>query len=222
MINPLSTLGDIAATGPETRGVLLRYQLDFCCGGRRSLADSCERAGVRLEQVIADLESASQRRPSPEDWQNRPLEEVIQHIMKRYHNPLPQQLEGLIAAAGKVERVHGEKSACPVGLTAHIRNIQGELMNHMAKEEHVLFPAILSGKRGEMLGGPVMVMMREHDAHGENLRRTRTLTRDFVPPPEACATWRTLYDELARLEKELMEHIHLENNILFPRALREN
>ena len=85
----------------------------------------------------------------------------------------------------------------------------------------MLFPALLAGRRGGMLSGPVTVMMREHDDHGDNLKRTRALTNDFTPPAEACATWRAMYEELDRLEADLMAHIHLENHVLFPRALQE-
>jgi regulator of cell morphogenesis and NO signaling len=218
MIDPKATLADLAAKGAQTRSVLLQHQLDFCCGGKRSLDSACETGGLELEDVIADLEAANE--PAPiEDWASRPATDIIEHILVRYHRPLHQQLEGVIAAAEKVERVHAAKAACPTGLAAHLKTLRNELESHMAKEEQILFPAIQSGRRGPMLGGPVRQMMFEHEHHGANLRRTRELTNDLVPPANACATWRTLYEELERLEADLMAHVHLENNALFPRVL---
>lgn len=219
MMDPNTSLGDLAASGADIRGVLLRYQLDFCCGGGRSLAESCAQAGLELSRVLSDLEVATVRDPGDTDWRQRPLDDIVEHILERFHRRLPAHLDSVIAAAEKVERVHVEKATCPRGLAAHLRGIREGVMRHLAKEEQVLFPALLAGRRGGMLRGPVSVMMREHDEHGDNLKRTRTLTANLTPPPEACATWRALYEELGRLEADLMEHIHLENHVLFPRSL---
>ena len=109
-------------------------------------------------------------------------------------------------------------SACPRGLRVHLENIHAAVLDHVAKEEQILFPLILSG-RGRLAGGPVHVMEQEHQDHGANLGVTRQMTANLTPPPEACATWRALYVRLDAFEAELMDHIHLENNILFPRAL---
>jgi regulator of cell morphogenesis and NO signaling len=128
-------------------------------------------------------------------------------------------LPALIEAARRVERVHGAKPACPRGLAALLTQVSTELEQHMGKEEQVLFPAIRSGQLGGFIQMPIRVMMHEHDDHGAHLLRLRHLATDFVPPEGACATWRALYAGLAKLEAELMEHIHLENNVLFPRAL---
>lgn len=217
-----TTLGDLAATGASARSVLLRYQLDFCCRGGRTLAEACQASGLDTEEVASALEEA--KRPGDEsvDWRERPIDEVVEHILERYHRPLLDHIDSVCAAADRVERVHGAKPSCPRGLAAHLAGIRGEVMSHLAKEEQVLFPALLAGRRGSMLTGPVTVMMREHDDHGANLARTRSLTNDFIPPGEACTTWRTLYEELERLEADLMAHIHLENHVLFPRALAES
>lgn len=133
-----------------------------------------------------------------------------------------RDLPVLLGAAQKVERVHGAKPSCPQGLSSALEQLASEMHTHMDKEEQILFPAIRSGGRGAQLHMPVRVMMQEHDDHGVGLRRIRTLATDFVPPPAACATWRALYGGLAKLEGELMEHIHLENNILFPGALTDS
>ena len=129
-------------------------------------------------------------------------------------------LPELIALATKVESRHADKPTCPKGLAALLGAMQDEVLDHLAKEEQMLFPMILAGQ-GRFAVGPVQVMEHEHDEHGRNLALLRTLTGDFVPPAGACTTWRALYLGLRQLDQELMEHIHLENNVLFPRALAE-
>ncbi len=213
------TLGEIAAQGPSTRGVLLRNKLDFCCGGRRTLDAACVKAGLDTAALVLELQDAMQVPSKMRDWSEAPLEEIIEHIIGHYHRRLSAQLNVVVAAAERVERVHGSKLSCPDGLAEHLRGMRAELNNHMAKEEQLLFPAVVIGGRGSMLSGPVRFMMEQHDDHGAILRTNRKLTRDFVGPPDACTTWLTLYEQLAQMEGDLLEHIYLENQILFPRAL---
>lgn len=218
MIDANDTLGHVATTQPASTLVFLRHRLDFCCGGGRTLADACRAAGLDASEVIEEIAAESSTR-TPERWDDRPLPELIDFIVGRFHGPLRADLPGLIAAAKRVEHVHGRKPSCPLGLAAFLELMDEELRQHMAKEEQVLFPAIRAGQRGAGLHMPIRVMMQEHDDHGAQLARLRTLAAQFVAPPEACATWRALYVGLAKLEAELMEHIHLENNVLFPRTL---
>jgi regulator of cell morphogenesis and NO signaling len=218
MIDPNETLGRIAATHPESTRVFLRHRLDFCCGGTRKLADACGTAGLDPRDIVAEIDSLHTEAP-PERWDDAPLAELIELILARYHEPLRADLEALLGAARKVERVHAAKASCPRGLTSELEQMDAELRQHLAKEEQVLFPAIVAGHHGTQVHMPVRVMMQEHDDHGASLRRLRVLCTDYVPPAEACPTWRALYAGLAKLESELMEHIHLENNVLFPRAL---
>jgi regulator of cell morphogenesis and NO signaling len=220
MIDANETLGQVAAVHPAATQVFLRHGLDFCCGGRQKLADACRAAGLDPETVIAEIaaEGATQE---PQRWDARALPDLIDFILTRYHEPLRSDLPGLIEAATRVERVHADKPSCPRGLAALLTHVDAELRQHLAKEEQVLFPAIGSGRRGAQIHMPIRVMMQEHDDHGRNLQRIRELATGFEPPPEACATWRALYTGLEKLEAELMDHIHLENNVLFPRALNE-
>jgi regulator of cell morphogenesis and NO signaling len=215
---PDTTLAQIAIDRPEAPGVFARYGLDFCCHGQRSLSEACTEKGIDPGTVIDDLDRTQRVEPAAEGWKDRPLDELVDFILARYHAPLRQDVAGLVELAQKVERVHAEKPTCPHGLASHLTHVKDALESHLGKEEQILFPMIRSG-RGAMALMPVKVMMMEHEDHGESLRRTRELTADLVAPPEACTSWRALYTELRRLETELMEHIHLENNILFPRAL---
>jgi regulator of cell morphogenesis and NO signaling len=218
MIDTKETLGQIASTHPAAMHVFLRHRLDFCCGGAQKFTEACHTAGLDPNEVASEIAVEAEGRPVAR-WDTKPLPEVISFILNRYHEPLRRDLSVLTEAAARVERVHGKKPSCPRGLTECLVQFDAELREHMSKEEQVLFPAILAGGRGAQLHMPIRVMLQEHDDHGANLRRLRELTTQFIPPPEACATWRALYSGLDKLESELMEHIHLENNVLFPRAL---
>ncbi|HET7503264.1 MAG TPA: iron-sulfur cluster repair protein YtfE [Kofleriaceae bacterium] len=223
------SLGDLAREHPCTTRVFLRYHLDFCCGGRRTLAEACQRAGLDPTRIASELEEAVQRDEASQTeqgpvwtkWDEQPLGELADHIEHHYHAALRRDLPPLIEAARKVERVHADKSAVPSGLAAVLSAFFAEMQSHMAKEENILFPMIRRGARGEAVYMPVRMMESEHDAHRQHLARIRELTRDLAVPAEACATWRALYRGLETLEAELMQHIHLENNILFLRATRD-
>lgn len=218
MIQVNDTLGHVAAVHPASTLVFLRHRLDFCCGGGQKLRDACEAAGLDPDAVIAEI-AAEETTKAPERWDTRPLPELIAFILTRYHDPLRADLPALIEAARRVEKVHAKKASCPRGLASLLEELDVEVRQHLAKEEQVLFPAIQAGLRGAQVHMPVRVLMHEHDDHGASLERLREITTDYAPPAEACATWRALYAGLEKLEAELMEHIHLENNVLFPRAL---
>ena len=214
-----STLADLAVTHPAAARVFYRHGLDFCCGGRRPLADVCAERGLDPDEVLAAIGRegavAEGRR-----WDRAPLAELIDFIVGTYHRRLRETFPELLRMAAKVEARHAEKADCPRGLAAQLARMHEEVVEHLAKEEAVLFPLILAGQ-GRIAVGPVHVMEMEHDAHARNLQIVRQLTHDLQPPAEACATWRALYLELQAFEQELMVHIHLENNVLFRRALVE-
>jgi len=216
-LDPSATLASLAIQIPAASRVFHRHRLDFCCGGQRSLESACLEKALDPLEVMAELEAESSQ-PEDKDWSTAPLAELVDEILVRFHEPLRAELPELLAMAKKVEAVHAAKAACPKGLAAHLTQILQNVELHLQKEEQILFPMIVAGS-GAQAGGPVTVMEREHDEHGADLRRTRELTTDLVPPAEACTTWRALYLRLAQLERDLMDHIHLENNVLFPRAL---
>ena len=210
-------LGELATAHPSATRVFLRHKLDFCCGGRRSLADACRQAGLDPERIAQELEQEAKCDESTR-WDQRSQTELADHIEARYHAALRRDMPPLIEAARKVERVHANKPAVPAGLADVLMEFFGEMESHMQKEERILFPWIRNGTRSDAIAMPIRVMVEEHDSHREYLARIVELTDDFVAPPHACATWRALYNGLAAIKADLMEHIHLENNILFPRA----
>ena len=218
MIQTTDHLSRLATTYPAASRVFHRHGLDFCCGGATALADACTKAGLDPAAVAREIEAEAIHPGDDVRWDQRPLPELVDHIIARYHVPLREELPRLVEMAEKVERAHAEKSHAPHGLARLLNNAHEAVLEHLEKEEQILFPAIQAG-HGQALSMPVHVMEQEHEDHGNNLRRIRALTTDLVAPEDACTTWRSLYLGLAEFERELMDHIHLENNILFPRAL---
>lgn len=217
-LTPTSTLADLATTLPGASRVFHARGLDFCCHGARPLTDACAEKGLDATAILEEIQAVEAK--DARRWDLAPLAELIDHIVGHYHARLRTEIPALIALADTVEHRHHDKPSCPRGLVAHLRQMHQAVLDHLLKEEQILFPMILAG-RGRLAAPPIQVMEAEHDEHAVTLRRTRTLTADLVAPPEACATWQALYLRLTELEAELMEHIHLENNVLFRRALCE-
>jgi regulator of cell morphogenesis and NO signaling len=219
-ISAETRVGQLAAEHPLATRVFARHGIDFCCGGGRPLGVACADVGIDTGAVLEEIRVELDQSPAPEvRWDEAPLEDVIEHILAAYHAPLREELPRLEAMARKVLDVHRDKD--PERLTELVSVYTGlkhELESHMAKEEQILFPMIRAGQ-GSMASAPISVMEHEHDSAGAALRRLRELTDDYEVPAAACNTWRALWHGLAALEESLHQHIHLENNILFPRAL---
>ena len=182
-------LGELALSIPRASALFRKYDMDYCCGGKQTLA----------RRTVA-------------------LAEIIDHIIVRYHDRHREQLPELILQATKVERVHADKPNVPRGLAKNLTMLHEELSSHMMKEEQILFPMIKQGM-GSQAMGPISVMESEHDDAGELVEVIKHITNNVTPPPEACTTWKAMYNGINELIDDLMEHISLENNVLFPRAL---
>jgi len=219
-IDATTRIGEIATQYPLATRVFHRHGIDFCCGGGKPLADACARRGIEAGVVLEELhEQLGAREADETRWDQQPLEDLIRHILVTFHEPQREELARLSAAARKVYRVHGDKDPETLSeLMEIVIGLQAELESHMAKEERILFPMILNGQ-GAMAAGPISVMEHEHEVAGRALARIRELTNDYEVPEAACNTWRALWHGLAALEEDIKEHIHLENNILFPRSL---
>jgi len=219
-IQSSDTVGQVATQHPLATRVFHRHGIDFCCGGGKPLEEACEKRGldakVILEEIRHEIDGATEPEPR---WDEAPLEGLIEHILDTFHAALREELPRLQSMADKVLKVHVDKD--PERLTelqATFAALKDELEQHMAKEEQILFPMIRAGN-GAMAIGPVSVMVDEHTSAGDALKRLRELTNDYEVPEQACNTWRALWHGLAALEESMHQHIHLENNILFPRAL---
>ena len=231
-ITPDTHVGAIATAFPSSIRVFQRYGMDFCCGGKRPISDVCAEHKVAYDEIAQALEAARVRPTDDRDWTAEPLSALVTHIVNRYHNPLRDELPRLKAMSTKVLNVHGEKlpDALPQ-LHAALSELAADLESHMAKEEMILFPAVNELEAAQIdrrtpqtrfpLGAlkmPIAVMEQEHDRAGELLATLREVSGGYQPPDWACNTFRGLYQGLEELERDMHVHVHLENNILFPRA----
>jgi regulator of cell morphogenesis and NO signaling len=212
-----SRVGEIAAHHPLATRVFARHGIDFCCGGGVPLSRACAARGLSAEQLVEEMRAEIAGAPAGQHWLDAPLDELVAHIVATYHVPLREELPRLEAMARKVAKVHAERDPegrLP-GIVDTFVGLRGELEEHMAREEAALFPALLAATHD----CPVEPFVDDHSAAGAALARLRELTDDYVPPADACNTWRALWAGLAALETTMHDHVHLENNILFPRAL---
>lgn len=207
-------LGEIAATLPGATAVFRRHKLDFCCGGGVSLATAASRKGLDLADLEKELTGLAATAPAAEAAAETGV--MIDWIVTRFHAAHRRDLPELVKLARRVEAVHRDHAAVPAGLADLLARMETELDEHMQKEEQILFPLMRNGGH-PMIGHPIGMMMAEHDDHGASLAQLEALTQDFTPPTDACATWRALYTGARKLADDLVEHIHTENNILFPR-----
>ncbi len=210
--NAQQSLGSLAVQIPGATAVFRRLKLDFCCGGQQSLEKACTDKQLDVDTVLDEIRALQQLEAAPEQPTPSAL---IDHILQRYHEVHRQQLPELIRMARRVEAVHRDHPHVPIGLADQLETMEQELLDHMAKEEQILFPLLKQGGH-PMIGHPIGMMRHEHVSHGAQLDRLATLTHQHQPPAGACNTWQALYAGTARLTEDLIAHIHLENNLLFP------
>ncbi|OFW23794.1 MAG: iron-sulfur cluster repair di-iron protein [Acidobacteria bacterium RIFCSPLOWO2_02_FULL_59_13] len=232
-ITSKTTVGEIAKTIPTSVAVFQRHGIDFCCGGNKPLEEACQEKGVSVDQIVSEVDKTRQPAggATARDWNSASLSELIQHILDTHHAYLHSEMPRLEQMLAKVIAAHGEKH--PESLQPLARLYAGlttELWNHMGKEENILFPLIQqmeqasqggrrAGPTGMSIESPIRVMEMEHESAGSALEQMRQVTDGYQVPADGCATYRALLEGLERLEADLHVHIHLENNILFPRAL---
>ena len=228
-----ATVSEIAAGSLAAVKVFERLGIDYCCGGKRPLADACRDKGYPVASVAGELEAAMTTAAAPaRDWNSAPLRELIEHIVGTHHEYLRRELEPLGARLEKVYRVYNERYGDTlIGLPDVFAGVRSELEMHIRKEEMMLFPVIaayesavlagsaLPGTPFGTVGNPIRMMEAEHDSAGKALADIRTITANYSIPEYACVTYRSLMAGLQELEQDLHMHIHLENNILFPRAI---
>ena len=227
---PETTLSAIALRSDAHASVLDRYKLDFCCRGSRSLLEACSGAGLDVARVLAELTAeatARQEALSPGvDWRQTPGE-LIDFIVSTHHAYTRAAFERLVPLVVKVAGKHGDRHPELARVATTLERLADDLEPHMMKEERVLFPYIraLGAPGGPppapfgTVRTPVQMMMREHDRAAELLVALADATANFTPPADACASFRALYAGLAELRLDLLKHISLENNVLFPQAV---
>lgn len=234
MLNAKQSVRDLALEIPGATRVFEKVGIDYCCGGAASLENACASAGIETADVVRALDETQQHQPltgEVKDWQSAPLTELIDYILEKHHVFTKQELLRLDALVAKVYAAHGERHPELLRLQELFKNLDEDLTPHMLKEEQVLFPHI---KRMEAalenhttlpappfmtVRNPVRMMSLEHDRAGDLLREMRRVSSDYIVPLDGCVSYQTLYQALKELEEDLHQHIFLENNILFPRAV---
>ena len=215
-------LSELAVSIPGATKIFREYDLDFCCGGSVLLEVAAQQKNLNLAEIekrLTDLQQSTAEN-NDKDWTSASYAEMIDHIITRFHNRHREQLPELITLAEKVENVHSDRDDCPIGVAAQLEKIYAELSQHLMKEEQILFPMIKMGNYA-MASMPIRVMEMEHDEAGQDVEVIKSLTNNCTLPADACFSWKALYSGINEFIDDLMHHIHLENNILFPRVLNE-
>lgn len=233
-VSTARTVRELAVEIPEATRIFEKIGIDYCCGGNKSLEEACTTANISVDEVLDSLELAEQTaraKQKDRNWQAEPLAELVAHINSTHHKYTREEIARLGPLVDKVVSVHGKNHPELQNVRAAFRGMAQELTTHMMKEEAVLFPYIVRMEEAVIqkepvlpppfgsVQNPVAMMMHEHDSAGDALRTMRQASAGYTPPGDACISYQTLYKALADFEKDLHQHIHLENNILFPRAI---
>jgi regulator of cell morphogenesis and NO signaling len=223
---------DIALSNPQTRQILEDAGVDYCCGGSESLHDACSSAEVSPDKILEQLKKNSQEvRRDAVNWTSAPLSELTHHIREKHHRYVRAAIPSIQALLVKVKAKHGPTHPEVAAIDELFAKMGREMIMHMQKEEQILFPYIdalepatkcdcsIEPPFFQTVRNPIQAMMREHDSSGDLARQIRTASADYTPPADACRSFKALYEDLKRFELDLHEHVHLENNVLFPRAV---
>jgi regulator of cell morphogenesis and NO signaling len=228
------TVRELALENPAVTRVFEKLGIDYCCGGNKSLEEVCRAANLSMDEVLDSLEMADQSARAVQkdrNWPTELLADLVAHINSTHHKYTREEIARLGPLFDKVCSVHGKNHPELQHVRASFRGLAQELTTHMMKEEMVLFPYIVRMEEAVIqrepvlpppfgsVENPVTMMMHEHDSAGEALRAMRQGSAGYTPPGDACISYQTLYKALADFEADLHQHIHLENNILFPRAI---
>jgi regulator of cell morphogenesis and NO signaling len=222
------TLGELVTRYPKTAQVFKRYGIDFCCGGKRPLRVVLAESGLSEEELASQLREAfagAEDEGEAPDWTKRSFAELIDHIVSVHHGYLYRELPEIGQYVVKIDHVHGGRHPELAQVRDLFARMRQELMIHLPKEEMDLFPAIKrleqepSAEQRGRLTAMVEALEDEHESCGEILKQIRSVTNDYAVPDDACATYRLTFQKLQELESDLFQHIHLENNVLFPCAL---
>ncbi|MFY9555652.1 MAG: iron-sulfur cluster repair di-iron protein [Blastocatellia bacterium] len=233
-INTTKTVRELTLEIPGATRVFEKMGIDYCCGGGKAFPEACAEAGVSTDEVVQSLEQARQANtPGAEstDWQRQSMSALTSYIVSKHHVFTKDELARLDALLSKVCSVHGQNHAELFRIQSMFQDLNRDLIPHMQKEEMVLFPYIEQMEKARSASrtmpvpffgtvrNPIRTMMMEHDRAGEILKEIRQISGGFSVPKDGCISYETLYKALGVLEQDLHEHIHLENNILFPRAV---
>lgn len=226
------TLAQIVNSNHKTASVFEKYHLDFCCKGKRSLVQACSEQQLPVENVMAELQTVFEEdNKSSFDFSKMSLTSLSDYIVTTHHDYVKNEMPQIYAYLQKVSSKHGERHPELYKIFEIFASVKEEMENHMKKEEMILFPRIKEMEKVTETGnvftqlsltylqGPIIVMEQEHDHAGSLLNEIRILSNNYVPPQDACTTYKLSFAALQAFEADLHHHVHLENNLLFPRAL---
>ncbi len=229
-VDTAKTVRELAVEMPQATRVFEKLGIDYCCGGGKTLEEACAAARIPVSQVLESL-AGTAAAPAATEAAAGSLAELIDHIVAKHHAYVRSEVPRLEQLLLKVVGVHGKNHPELLEIQAQFHGLGGELSMHLMKEEHILFPYIKQmeasvnaghGVPAPMFGSvrnPIQMMVMEHDSAGDALRTMRENSNGFTTPPDACISYQTLYRALLEFEADLHQHIHLENNILFPKAV---
>ena len=225
-------IGELVAKDYRTASVFKKYGIDFCCQGNRTIDDACEKKNIDPKSVVQDLDTAIQAPgTNTTDYESWPLDLLADYIEKKHHRYVVEKTAEIKPYLDKICRVHGERHPELLEIREHFYVTAGELAQHMKKEELILFPFVrqmadakhegskIAAPHFGTVQNPIAMMMHEHTAEGDRFRKIEELSNDYTPPQNACNTYRVTFALLKEFEADLHLHIHLENNILFPKAV---
>ena len=228
-ITKTTNVGELVAQDYRAAGVFKAHKIDFCCNGNRTVAEVCEKKGLNADELLNELQSAtSVATSSNTDFASWDMDLLADYIVKKHHRYVEKSIPDLKAYLNKIVKVHGDEHPELAEIEQLFLASAGELTQHMKKEELMLFPFIQKLATNSQATSPVFntvenpieMMKHEHDQEGERFRKIAELSDDYTPPAEACNTYRVTFALLKEFEDDLHEHIHLENNILFPKAIK--
>jgi regulator of cell morphogenesis and NO signaling len=227
-----TTIKSIVTSDYRAAAIFEKYSLDFCCKGGVTIDQACSEKNIDASSVYAELAQLANATPgnAPHyaDW---PIDELIDYIVNVHHKYVRESIPVIFAHTQKVATVHGANHSEVIDIARHFETVAADLSNHMMKEERMLFPYIkslvMAKRNGSTLApppfgsaqNPIRMMEAEHRAAGDELYTVRSLSSNYAPPGDACTTYRVSYQELQQFEQDLHQHVHLENNILFPKAI---
>ncbi len=227
-----ATLKEIVTHDYRAAAVFEKYSLDFCCRGGATLDQACVERGLDKEAVLSDVRQViTDTASADETWNNLSPSVLIDHIIAVHHAFVRRMIPVLRAHTVKIREVHGERHPELAVIAAHFDTVAADMEQHMMKEEAILFPYIKmldeAAQHGEAIapmpfgsvGNPIRMMEMEHQAAGDEMYAIRALSSTYTPPPDGCTTYRVTYQELSEFERDLHQHVHLENNVLFPAAI---
>lgn len=232
-IDPSTTVRDIAQQLPSSMRVFEELGIDYCCGGTKPLTDACSQAGIPVASVLAKL-GALNEHPSDADvtsWHQAALSSLIDHVVQTHHGYCRTEIPRVQALLEKVAQVHGARHPELIPMKLAFGFVAEEMLDHMLKEEQILFPYIKGLEQASAQGvlppvtvfgsvaRPIECMMRDHEKAGNEMQQIRESSQGYAVPNDGCITYKALMDALREYEQDLHRHVHLENNILFPKSL---